>query len=208
MHFFHLKCLLLDPKQGLDKPWIVWPSPKLIPLGLPQLQIRTFLNNLLMKEVSVVVHRILEVAWLLLWLWGMRDSWQFRKCCVDCLSCPDLSRSLEVKPNITGRTYSSINIKYHETHCKIRNYIYLLTCKNCSIKYVGESITPVNLRMNINRKGKSGCEHFINHCKNVCAGASFSIHVLEKLDGFINGLRDFAVQKLCLQREDYWMKKL
>ena len=60
-----------------------------------------------------------------------------RKCRVDCLSYPDLPCSLEV----TGRTYSSINIKSHETHCKIRNYIYLLTCKNYGIQYVGESIT-------------------------------------------------------------------
>ena len=60
-----------------------------------------------------------------------------RKCRVDCLSYPDLSCSAEV----TGRTYSSINIKSHETHCKIRNYIYLLTCKNYGIQYVGESIT-------------------------------------------------------------------
>ena len=64
--------------------------------------------------------------------------------------------------------------------------------------------------MSINRKGKSGCEHSINHYKSVCKGASFSIHILEKLEGddFTNGQRDFAVQKLRLQREDYWMKKL
>ena len=42
--------------------------------------------------------------------------------------------------------------------------------------------------MNIHRKGKSGCQQSINHYKNVCKGASFSIHILEKLggDGFIN----------------------
>ena len=64
--------------------------------------------------------------------------------------------------------------------------------------------------MNIHRRDKSGCEHSINHYKNICKGASFSTHILEKLerDGFINGQRDFAVQKLHLQREDYWMKKL
>ena len=35
-------------------------------------------------------------------------------------------------------------------------------------------------------------------------------YILEKLegDGFINGQRDFAVQKLRLQREDYLIKKL
>ena len=59
--------------------------------------------------------------------------------------------------------------------------------------------------MNIHRKGRSGSEHSINHYKNTCKGASFFIHILEKLegDGFINGQRDFAVEKLCLQREDY-----
>ena len=133
-----------------------------------------------------------------------------RKCRVYCLSCPDLSRSLEVKSNINGRTYSSINIKSHEIHCKVRNYIYLLNCRNCCIQYVSESITPINLRMSIHRKGKRDCEHSINHYKNVCKGTSFSIHILEKLegDGFINGHRDFAVQNLPLQRVDYWMKKL
>ena len=41
-------------------------------------------------------------------------------------------------------------------------------------------------------------------------GASFSIHILEKLEGdaFIDSQRDFAVQKLRLQREGYWLKKL
>ena len=64
--------------------------------------------------------------------------------------------------------------------------------------------------MNICRKGKSGCLHSINHYKNVCKGDCFSIHILEKLegDGFINDQQDFAVKKLCLQREDYLMKKL
>ena len=87
-----------------------------------------------------------------------------------------------------------------------RNYIYPLTCKNCGIQYIGESITSVNLRMNIHQKSKSGCEHSINHHKNVCKVTIFSIHILEKLEG--HGQRDFAVQKFLLQREDYWMKKL
>ena len=82
--------------------------------------------------------------------------------------------------------------------------------QNCGIQYVSESITPVNLKMNIHRKGKSGCEHSINHYQNICKGASFSIPILEKLErvGFINGQRDFTVQKLHLKRKDYWMKKL
>ena len=63
--------------------------------------------------------------------------------------------------------------------------------------------------MNIHREGKSGCKHSINHYKNVCKGAisPFIPGKLER-DAFINGHRDFAMQKLRLQREDYWMKKL
>ena len=46
--------------------------------------------------------------------------------------------------------------------------------------------------------------------KNVCKGVSFSIQILEKLeeDGLINDQPDFAVLKLPLEREGYWMKKL
>ena len=70
------------------------------------------------------------------------------------------------------------------------------------MQYVGESKTPVKLRINAHRRGKRDCEHSISHYKNVCKGASFSIQNLEKLegDGFINGQQDFAVQKLLLQK--------
>ena len=71
------------------------------------------------------------------------------KCHADCLSCPDQSKSLEVQSNLTRRVYSSTSCKSHEIHCKVKNNIYLLTCKNCSIQYAGESIAPLNLRMNI-----------------------------------------------------------
>ena len=128
----------------------------------------------------------------------------------DCLSCSDLSRSLEVKSNLTGRNYSSINIKSQEIHCKVTNYIYLLTIQNCGVEYIGESITLINLRMNIHRKSKCGCEHFINHYKNIYKSVNFSIQILEKLkgDGFLNGQQNFALQELRLLREDYWMNKL
>ena len=86
----------------------------------------------------------------------------------DCFSCPDLSSFLEVKSNITWRTYSFINIKSHEIHCKIMNYINLLTWKS---------------------RGISGCEIPTSLYKNVCKGTSFSIYILEKLegDGLVNG---------------------
>ena len=95
-------------------------------------------------------------------------------------------------------------------HCKLQNYIYLLTCLSCHIQYVGESVVNVNLRMNVHRKGKSGCEICIDHFKNVCPGSSFSIQILEKLpgNGYLNGNLDQNMLKYRLEREDYWIKTL
>ena len=80
------------------------------------------------------------------------------------------------------------------------------------MQYFGESITPVNLRMNIHLKGKSDYEYSINHYNNVSTVASFSIQIREMIemveDLFINGHQEFAAQNFCLLREDYCMKKL
>ena len=81
---------------------------------------------------------------------------------------------------------------------------------SCNVQYVGESVVTVNLRMNVHRKGKSGCEISIDHYTNVCPGAEFSIQILEKLpgNGYTNGVVDPAMREYRLQREDYWMKTL
>ena len=133
-----------------------------------------------------------------------------RKCRADCLSCPDTIRSQCVKSSVTGRSFSIINIKPHEINCKIGNYIYLLTCKQCNVQYVGESIIPVNKRMNLHRTSKVGCSHVINHFENVCENATFSIQILEKLEGsgYINGKYDPNIGEQRLLREDYWIKTL
>ena len=75
---------------------------------------------------------------------------------------------------------------------------------------MGESIIPVNKRMNIHRTAKSGCEYFIDHFTNVCPGAIFSIHIIEKLEGtgYLNGVIDDQMREYRLQREDYWIKEL
>ena len=128
----------------------------------------------------------------------------------NCKTCPDLLHSLDFSSNVTGRTFSAVNVSIQEIHCKLQNFIYLLTCLCCDIQYVGETIIPMHSRMNIHRKGKTGCEIAINHFTNVCPGAKFSIRVLEKLpgNGYKNGKRDKEMYKYRLEREDFWMKKL
>ena len=79
-------------------------------------------------------------------------------------------------------------------------YIYVHQCSSCFVQYVGESVRPLNLRMNIHRTSKSGCQISIDHYKDVCPGATFSIQILEVLpgDGYLNGKIDPAMLKLRL----------
>ena len=81
---------------------------------------------------------------------------------------------------------------------------------SCGVPYVGESIVPINKRMNIHRTAKTGCTNFIHHYTKVCPGAKFSIQILEKLpgDGYLNGAIDEKMRERRLEREDYWMKTL
>ena len=133
-----------------------------------------------------------------------------RHCRSDCMTCPSLNRNPFVTSFVTGRIYSIRDIEPSQVHCKLQNYVYLLTCLSCGVQYVGESIVPVNLRMNVHRRGKTGCEILIDHFSNVCPGAEFSIHILEKLpgDGYKDGTIDDKMRTYRLEREDYWIKTL
>ena len=133
-----------------------------------------------------------------------------RHCRSDCMTCPSLNRNPSITSFVTGRIYPIRDIDLSSIHCKLQNYVYLLTCLSCGVQYVGESIVPVNLRMNVHRKGKTGCEILIDHFSNVCPRASFSIDILEKLpgNGYLNGSIDAEMRKYRLEREDYWIKTL
>ena len=127
-----------------------------------------------------------------------------------CLTCPDLIKSHNFHSSVTGRTYSVVGVNGSSVNCKIQNYIYLLTCNGCDMQYVGESIIPLHKRMNIHRKGKSGCHRMIEHFSEICKDCSFSIQIIEKLEGngYKNGARDKQIYKTRLYRENHWIKTL
>ena len=79
-----------------------------------------------------------------------------------------------------------------------------------SAMYLGESIKPLNKRMNIHRKGKSRFEISINHYKNVCKKIFFIIQIIKKLPGNSskNGSIDLKILEYRLQREGCWVKTL
>ena len=101
--------------------------------------------------------------------------------------------------------YLAIDIKHDEVHCKLQNCVYLLNCTHNRIQYIVESITPFNLRIDIQRRGKSGCQISTYHYRIVYKKATLSIQVIEKLpeNGYENRITDKAILEYQFQREDY-----
>ena len=65
-------------------------------------------------------------------------------CREDCFTCAALICKNEYIFNIRDRKQFVIDIKTDEVHCKLQNYIYLLTCIHYGVQYVSESITSLN----------------------------------------------------------------
>ena len=100
-----------------------------------------------------------------------------------CKTCPNLNTSNKIRSNVTNRTYEAVSYVNSVLNCHTQNIIYLCTCLCCGIQYVGETISPMRIRMNVHRTGKEGCEHEIRHCKESCNGFNFTFQILEKLPG-------------------------
>ena len=126
-----------------------------------------------------------------------------------CLTCPKLVQSKSFQSNITHQTFEIINHPLENLDCHSQNLIYLLTCRNCSIQYVGETTIPLHKRINIHRTAKTGCEHIIKH-KECCKDSSFQIQIIEHFEGtgYLNNKIDPESRKIRLEREDFWIKKL
>ena len=128
-----------------------------------------------------------------------------------CKTCPNLNTSNKIRSNVTNRIYDAVSYVNSVLNCHTQNIIYLCTCLCCGVQYVGETISPMHIRMNSHRTGKEGCEHEIRHCKESCNGFDFSFQILEKLpgDGYLpDGSIDPEMLKIRKAKEDTWIKKL
>ena len=128
-----------------------------------------------------------------------------------CLTCTCLTTTRNYTSNVTNRTYTVMNHSNENLTCKSSNLIYLLTCQNCNLQYVGETTTPLNIRMNTHRTSKMGCTHLIEHLKETCQNSSLTVQIIEKLQG--NGYNKFGtideeMKKTRLTREDEIIKTL
>ena len=102
--------------------------------------------------------------------------------------------------------------------CHTSNVIYLITCNKCCLQYVGETAQKLNERFNCHRSGfkhpdKYGFCHILSDHfnKGVCKDASYSVQILEKLEG--NGRTernalDPSVTSIRKDREMFWIYQL
>jgi len=102
--------------------------------------------------------------------------------------------------------------------CQSANVIYLLTCCNCGLQYVGETVMQLNFRFKGHRKGikipekYGGCKILTTHFnEGICKGATYTVQIVEKLEGDSRTERR-ALDASCTAKrksgELHWMLKL
>ena len=64
-----------------------------------------------------------------------------------CKTCPSLVTGPTFKSSVTGRTYQ-VRSPCGPLGCQSRNVVYLITCKQCDVQYVGETSQMLRSRMN------------------------------------------------------------
>ena len=130
------------------------------------------------------------------------------------LSCHD-----KVASSSTHRVYECIVPPgSRPLDCHSPNVVYLLTCSNCKLQYVGETALKINERFNLHRSGfrypanYGYCKRLSNHfSEGLCKNANYSVQIIEKLEG--NGRTgrkalDTQVTSLRKTQETHWMLKL
>ena len=118
----------------------------------------------------------------------------------------------------TGRYYDCINEDYPSVvNCTSVNVIYCITCANCLLQNVGETVDKINRRFTTHRacmRGAAyttGCKRLGEHFSSgPCKGSRYFVQILEKLTGSgrIGKDPDPAVSKERKRREQEWMIKL
>ena len=120
----------------------------------------------------------------------------------------------------TFRSYPCITppgTKYVDCHAS--NVVYLITCQNCGLQYVGETAQTLaerfgKYRYDLRFPEKSGgkCRIFVNHfTKGHCKGSGYSVQIIEKLEGngrTPRGAIDPSFTSKRRAREVHWMLQL
>ena len=125
----------------------------------------------------------------------------------------------EIKSSSTMRIYKAVlPTGTEKLTCHSSNLVYLLTCSNCGLQYVGETAQQLNARFNGHRVGMKNpkkygtCKILSNHFnKGVCKGSHYNVQIIEKLEGTGRTEEEAVDPKVTSsrrKREDFWMRTL
>lgn len=147
--------------------------------------------------------------WVNIDQWIRKHNINIRNCCSSgniedsrCLCCKVLNCSPVFKSNVTGKLF--IFSKEGNFNCKSKNLIYLITCSDCGVQYVGQTIQPIHLRLNAHRScvNRNTNTFIYNHFNsNGHNFANASIQIIDCLDSTcitdLDTLENYWIATLC-----------
>ena len=133
-----------------------------------------------------------------------------------CLMCKCLKVDTSFRSTNNGKMYRVTNTN-EMYDCHSSNVVYLITCKGCSVQYVGETFQELHHRFNEHRSRirnfnkSSSTTILVDHLNGPCKDAGFEVNIIEKLPGNgqdKEGRMDTNMSHKRREREAYWMKEL
>ena len=133
-----------------------------------------------------------------------------------CESCKEFKEDDYFKSSISGKTYRiRSNVK---VNCRSENLIYLVTCKNCQIQYVGQTGQALCKRFSGHRSKIKNCTNGSNNMifsrhfsEGDCKNKEYEVQIIEKLNGngrLLNGKIDENDRRYREKREEFWIKEM
>ena len=112
----------------------------------------------------------------------------FRKCIYPlCKTCPQASRK------------QILNDANLSPFCKAFKVIYKITCKLCGLIYIGETSTPLYLRINQHRSNPENYISKNNYCKSTVEMQHFNLHKLKNTSLEILKIHESLNEQLFLE---------
>ena len=121
-----------------------------------------------------------------------RGSTKFKKCNSNkCILANSFFKPTDkIVSSLTHGTNSCMNYEKSFVTCNSSYVIYLITCSNCFMQYVGETAQQLNIRFATHRASMSGkiksnsCKWLAEHFSTgICKNAKYSVQIIEKWQG-------------------------
>lgn len=129
----------------------------------------------------------------------------------NCRTCEVYDNELSFQGSYNKEKHNIITLKNTiSISCNTGNIIYLITCNNCKIQYVGETKRSLRARIgehlrSIKNPNKANCKFFAEHYNQNPLCTSFKVQIIEQME---KNASDKLNKEELLKQEKYWIKKL